>query len=505
MPLTLNIPPVQEDAILLAEIRPAKIALSLTEWRNKSAEDFATDLHDELQLLNRQNVSSVNRLQALEAYLPYVADAATSLADSFINSLLPLHDKAKSDAAIAESLWLELGYGYKLALTDLQNQLIKFGTDKSSALAIYRAIYAISGYKLVYHQTYVNPPSHVWSDLHQLYFCAVKMGVHKVEIESKPNHPDALALPTIEDAYKHTLLMSLAEPEQLTQHDMLLIDNYLTHHIKRTAITAATAAENTSGLFIIQLDSDKAPSIYSKQKEAINPLTDALLQTLDMVVAMHEDLKALQNHQAPKSGSVPQNSKRNDYIELLTHLIKNWGINPKRIFNRTQKNGDIALITGIKPLHSILSGEKVTPSRWDILNISPTGMAIRRHHTAEKNISVGAVVGIKGRNEEHFSIGIVRRANCGNRDRLDIGVQLIAPQALSTMARFDNHNYDEMILLLPEISAVNQVATIIGPRGMYAAARTLTIDFDGKVKKVMLTKLLECTHLIERVQYSVIT
>lgn len=505
MPLSLNIPAIQENAILLAETRPSKIALSLTEWRNKSTEDFATDLHDELELLNRQNVSSVNRLQALEAYLPYVADTATSLANSFVDSLLPLQDKAKAHAALAESLWLELGYGYKLALTELQNQLIKFGTDKSSALAIYRAIYAIAGYKLVYHQTYVNPPSHVWSDLHQLYFCAVKLGIHKIEIESKPNHPDALALPTIEDTYKHTLLMSLAEPEQLTQHDMLLIDNYLTHHIKRTAITAASATDNTSGLFIIKLDSDKAPAVYSKQKEAVNPLSDALLQTLDMVVAMHEDLKALQSHQLPKSGSIPKNSKRNDYIELLTHLIKNWGVNPKRIFNRTQKNGDIALITGIKPLHSILNGLKVVPSRWDIINISPTGIAIRRHHTAEKNISVGAVVGIKGRNEEHLSIGIVRRANCGNRDRLDIGVQLIAPQALSAIARIENLNYDESILMLPEISAVNQVATIIGPRGMYAPGRTLTIECKGSIKKAMLTKLLECTHLIERMQYSLIT
>jgi hypothetical protein len=505
MPLTLNIPAIQEDAILLAETRPAKIALSLTEWRSKSLEDFAADLHDELQLLNRQNVSSNNRLQALEAYLPYIASTAESLAEHHIKSLLPLDEKAKASAIRAESLWLELGYGYKLVLTELQNQLIKIGTDKSSALAIYRAIYAISGYKSVYHQTYVNPPSHVWSDLHQLYFCAVKLGLHKIEIESKPMHPDALALPTIEDAYKHALLTSLAEPEQLTQNDMLLIDNYLTHHIKRTAITAAIATESTSGLFIIKLDSDKPPSVYSKQKEAINPLSDALLQTLDMVVAMHEDLKALQNHQLPKSGSIPKNSKRNDYIELLTHLIKNWGVNPKRIFNRTQKNGDIALISGIKPLHSALNGNKVLPSRWDILNISPTGIAIRRHHTAEKNISVGALVGIKARNEEYLSIGIVRRANCGNRDRLDIGVQLIAPQAMSAIAHVDDRNYDELILMLAEISAVNQAATIIAPRGMYAPARTITIHSAGTSKKAMLTKLVECTHLIERIQYSLIT
>ncbi|MEK9940725.1 MAG: hypothetical protein VW548_07175, partial [Methylotenera sp.] len=107
---------------------------------------------------------------------------------------------------------------------------------------------------------------------------------------------------------------------------MLLIENYLTHHIRRTSITAASTQQGAPGVFIIQLDSDKPPAVYSKQKDAVDPLSDVLLQTLDMVVAMHEDLKSLQNHQLPKNGSIPANSLRNEYIDLLTHLIKNWGV-----------------------------------------------------------------------------------------------------------------------------------------------------------------------------------
>jgi len=130
MPLTLNIPAIQEDAILLAETRPAKIVVSLTEWQNRNPEDFASDLHDELYLLNRQNVSPTSRLQALEAYLPYVNNCTSSLAKIYNGSLLPLSEKARISANKAESLWLELGYGYKLVLTDLKKQFIKFGSEK---------------------------------------------------------------------------------------------------------------------------------------------------------------------------------------------------------------------------------------------------------------------------------------------------------------------------------------------------------------------------------------
>lgn len=502
MPLTLNIPAIEEDAILLAETRPAKIAVSLTEWQNKNPEDFASDLHDELYLLNRQNVSPANRLQALEVYLPYVKDCASSLAQTYCNSLLPLSEHAKADANKAEALWLELGYGYKLVLTDFKKQLIKFGAEKTSALSIYRAIEAISHYKSVHHQTYVNPPSHVWSDLHHLYFYAVKLGYHKVEIETQARHADALLLPTIEDIYKHSLLFTLAQPDQLTQHEMLLIENYLTHHIRRTSITAANSQQSAPGMFIIQLDSDKAPAIYSKQKEAADPLSDVMLQTLDMVVAMHEDLKTLQNHQMPKSGSIPTNSQSREYIDLLTHLIKNWGVNPKRLFKRTQKKGHVELYTGLQSLHSLLSGDKSLPTRWDILNISPTGMALRHLHSPQRNISVGTLVGIKSQSDEHITIGMIRRINCANREQLDIGIQLIAPQAASGLALIDAHSIDEPLLLLPQISAVNQAATIIAPRGTYSPARVLGVKTQNIVKNIMLTKLIECTHLIERIQYS---
>lgn len=509
MAIKLNTPVLQENPIFIAETRPQKIVQLIAELEDNNPEALALHLHEELETLNRQRISPSLRLQALETYRPFLINAAQSLAEAYIHSTLPLQDKAKSAATISESLWLELGYGYKLALIDLQNQLIKLGTDKSSALAIHRAIHAVSEYALVHYQTYVIPPSHIWSDLHQLYFCAVQLGIHNSDIESDKNSPSDTLVTTIENAYIHALLMSLAEPQQLTQHDIRLIDEYLTHHIKHTFISAVVPLENSSGAFIISLDSESPPVPYSKQKNEPNPVSDVLLQTIDLIFAIHQDLKTLQNHQLPKNNSIPAGASRNNYIELLTHLIKNWGISPKRIFNRSLKNGDIELVTGISALHRICNNTNnpataEATSHWKILNISPTGMAIRRHHTAEKNISVGALIGIKTNNEAHWDIGFVRWANCGTRDRLDIGVQLIAAEAVSAIAHAEGDAQNGQILLLPEITAAKQAATIIAPTGTYQPARQLSINYNNKTMQVMLTKLVEHTHLIERIQYSIL-
>ena len=144
------------------------------------------------------------------------------------------------------------------------------------------------------------------------------------------------------------------------------------------------------------------------------------------------------------------------------------------------------------------------PSRWHIINISAIGMSVRRHATAEKNIRIGGLLGFKTKNEQHWSIGLVRWAACGSRDRLDIGVQLIAPRAQSAIAYIDKTGREEMVLLLPELVAVKQLATIITRVGTYLPARQLTITYNNNTHIIMLTKIIERSHHFERIQYSVI-
>ena len=523
MALNLNIPALKDNPIIIAETRPQKISQSLLDHIAKNPLDIASHLHSELEILNRQKISPTNRVQALDAYRPLLISTVQALAEDYSNAALPLHDKAKLAAAAAESLWLELGYGYKLVLVDLQNQLIKLGTDKSSANAIQRAMHAVAEHALTYYQTYSTPPEHIWSDLHQLYFCAVKLGVQNVKVDEEKAVVGSTATiaNTIENTYKHALLMSLADPQHLTQKNMRLAAEYLAFHVENAKISIVAPLEITTSCFIVNLSSNKPPVPYSKQKVAPNPDSDILLQTLDLVIGIHQDLNSLQNNQLPKDGGVPANANRDEYIDLLTYLIKHWGVTQKRIFNRTKSEGEIEIVTGIPAIHYFSSANAEhtasanigklqhsenmpEPSRWHIINISAIGMSVRRHATAEKNIRIGGLLGFKTKNEQHWSIGLVRWAACGSRDRLDIGVQLIAPRAQSAIAYIDKTGREEMVLLLPELVAVKQLATIIARVGTYQPARQLSITYNNSTHVIMLTKIVERSHHFERIQYSVI-
>lgn len=518
MALNLNIPALQEHPVFIAETRPQRILQLLQEINSQEPADIATHLRNELETLNRQKVSLNQRTQALDCYRSLIISVTTALSADYINSTLPLEDKAKSAATACGALWLELGYGYKLVLIDLQNQLIKLRTDKSSTLAIQRAMHAIAEYALVHYQTYLTPPSHVWSDLHQLYFCAAKLGIlySNIPADATPTQAKNYThlLTSIEDIYKHTLLVSLAQPHHLIQQDISAVADYLAHNIQAARVTAIETLENSSGAFIINLTSDATPTPYSKLKSEPNPDADLLLHTIDLIRAIHEDLNKLQNHSVPANGSINANANHNDYIQLLSYLITNWGTSPKRIFNRSAQNGDIDIVVGIENIHNIITGSKttndsstqtyqVTPSHWKILNISANGISIRRHHTAEKNIKVGGIIALKAKNEQQWSIGLVKWANCGIRDRLDIGVQLIAPYADSAFAQALQHRSSSKILKLPEISAMSQAASIIAPRGTYIHGRQLTFTCNQNSVQVSLNRLIERTHDIERIQFNI--
>ncbi|MDI1361921.1 hypothetical protein [Methylotenera sp.] len=523
MALNLNIPSLKDNPIIIAETRSQKISQSLLDHIAKNPLDIASHLHSELEILNRQKISPTNRVQALDAYRPLLISTVQALAEDYSNAALPLHDKAKLAAAAAESLWLELGYGYKLVLVDLQNQLIKLGTDKSSANAIQRAMHAVAEHALTYYQTYSTPPEHIWSDLHQLYFCAIKLGVQNVKVDEEKAVVGSTATiaNTIENTYKHALLMSLADPQHLTQKNMRLAAEYLAFHVENARISIVAPLEITTSCFIVNLSSNKPPVPYSKQKVEPNPDSDILLQTLDLVIGIHQDLNSLQNNQLPKDGGVPANANRDEYIDLLTYLIKHWGVTQKRIFNRTKSEGEIEIVTGIPAIHYFSSANvehtahanigklqhsenMPEPSRWHIINISAIGMSVRRHATAEKNIRIGGLLGFKTKSEQYWSIGLVRWAACGSRDRLDIGVQLIAPRAQSAIAHIDKTGREEMILLLPELVAVKQLATVIARVGTYQPARQLSITYNNSTHVIMLTKIVERSHHFERIQYSVI-
>ena len=507
MALNLTVPALEDKPLINAETRPQKISEFLASLPSAPLQ-AAFVLRDEMEILNRQKVSADSRFRVLEIYRNHAFRLTADLSGTYCKAALPLSPDAKAHAAAAESLWLELAYGYKLSLLDQLNQLFNPG-ERTLALTIHRAIEALKHLSMVYYETYFKVPASVWSDLHQLYFCAAQNSLHEITLDTEPDNIDLL--------YKQTLLMPLADPQHLAPQDMELVAEYIAKYADHTEIQPPGILENAAGIFVVNLASSRPPVPYLKTARQPDGNSDILLITVDLARLVHKHLTMLQTGEVDKSTDPPEKKPDARYQDILVYLIKHWGVPPKRLYRRTGKNNIARLLIGLNDIHAFNRGAlhadgKVTTektpsnvSNWQVINISAGGLALRKLPIAPAvPIRIGELLAINNKDEKNWSIAVLRWARNGMQGQLDIGTELIAPNARAATARIVNGGEFEPALLLPELPVIRQANTLVTRCGIYAPARVLELNEDGRIARIMITRLVERTRSFERFQFTVI-
>ncbi|HEY8118728.1 MAG TPA: hypothetical protein VIE91_05765, partial [Methylophilaceae bacterium] len=354
MPLSLKIPALEDNPLIFAETRSQKVTQFVNALPAANPLEAASRLLEEMQILNRQKVAPDSRVKALEIYRPALSNIAENLTAQFWNATLPLQPPAKKYAAAAESLWLELGYGYKLALTDQQSKLFSLSSSKSNALVVTRAMEAMSQLAMVYYHTYSTLPGSLWGDMHQLYLLAVQQSLQDIEVSTDAIHKQSTSVSLI---YKQALLMSLADPQHLAPNDIRLVADYIRRNAHLTQLQGLGLPANPAGIFLINLDSENPPIPYVKNKEEVDANSNILFITMELARLVHKHLQGLQAGDPINTSELPENATDPRYPDILTYLIKHWGTTPKRVFNRSRKSDGVELGIGIAATHYFINGE----------------------------------------------------------------------------------------------------------------------------------------------------
>ncbi len=513
MPISLKLPSLDDNPILLAETRPHKINEFIQKLPFGDPITAATNLVDELQILNSQKVAFANRLNALELYRPTAIQIYQDLIPHFSNASLPLTKNERAFADVAVQLWQEFAFGYKFALIDLQNKILNLNSSKSTAQVVHRAIHALREIALVHHLCYRSPSSSLWAELHQLYFCALQQSAEKLAVR------DQLAVNNVSSVnlvYTQVLLMALADPQHLAIADILKTDVYLSNIAEHAELRPLGLVENPAGVFLIALDGNKPPTPFAKNQDVPDGTTDILLVTVNLARQIHQHIKLLQEGVVPDDGYLPSYALEGHYEDLLSRLIKNFGKVQQRVFSRTKKSDGIELGIGLIAAHHLLQEGSSTfakvhniegaikPSRWQVLNVGAGGYALRKFSSSQASARIGDVVAMKNSKSKQWELAVLRWANMNDMNQLDVGLELISPSAVAFTAKFESSAMEGEILLLPELSAIKQAASVITARGFCKAGDTLTLNSANKPSKILINKLAERTARFERFQYDLI-
>ena len=518
MPINLKLPYVDSNPILLAETRSFKIKEFIQNLPLEEPLRAANNLIEELQIINSQQVTVSNRLNALELYRPAAITIYQSLLPYFSHAKLPISKKEQEFAQVASQLWQEFALGYKSALVDLQNKILSINSTKNTALLVQRAVHACSEIALINHLTYENPPALLWAELHQLYYIALQQSAELIPV----NDSNAVNnLSSVGLIYTQTLLLVLANPQHMANQDTLNANKYLANVCTHAELRPLGFIASPTGVFLISLDSNKPPTPFIKNKEIPDNATDILLVTLNLARLIHQHIKLLQSNILPDDHCVPENAIECNFVDLLKHLIKQFGKTPQRMFSRIKKSEGIELGIGIEATHHLITDDtgrlENAPvstnnvnnsgfqlSRWQILNVSAGGYALRKFSSSVANAQIGDVVTIKDYHKKTCELAVLRWANLNELNQLDVGLELISPNFFAIKIKSGNAFSETKALLLPDLLALKQFASIIAPIGVLKLGQPVEMKSDHKLTSVMPTLLIDRTASFERYQYCLI-
>ena len=517
MDIKLSVPEYRPIPNVVVETRPKHVQAWLNALPLANSLEAGRKLADGIAALNSIKSAEDARLKLLDLYRATARTLLPSLQQQYVNKPLPLQEKSKQAAAIARDVMTELANGYKLALLEMIGRRNLFGANKQAPLAIARAMESLGATLEISYETYHPPASGVWTELYQLYWYAARQQLHEQPLTENDKN-------SVNHVFKHVLLLALVDPYRLQQGQLAEVKAYLARFGHQAMLQPLGKAENNHGLFLARLDEDKPPKALAHHSGVTDARTDIILNTIPLARTLHQHVQGLDAGTPLKQLGLSEAAKQPAYREMLKRLIKQWGIAPKRVFNRTSAQADLFICNGISSLHQALSQgalpdmsdtaeariklqvsdamqsvgsfQTYNCTNWQVVNESAGGLALAKDPGSASKIKVGDIIGLGSGNQSGLGVAIVRWMQSTNENNLELGAQMLAPQTEAIVIKPVISAPDALFqpaLLLAAVPALEQPARIVAPRGSFQPMREFEMRSQGVSRSVRATHLIEQT------------
>jgi hypothetical protein len=510
-----------------------------------------TLLEEALDEINGYDIPNTERFEALELFAGQVAHINDSLRKKYLGRPIPLKGSTLAHTEKAIDLCLRMASGYKILAVSLDRA---GQADTQMATAIHRAIRYYSEILISNYQTYTQYPAGIWSDLHALYGLADKHGLAKqAVIDITTQHETTV---TIEDNYKQILLLSLACPYRLRQNEIRQVYNLLTQWAPYSNLHDSSDGD-TSGFFACQLDSDEPPaymalrqtdrayshcrflstrdmgdpvnatlSEYRPARQHIGLPEERTLQRLLMSwgvmpkrrFSRHRQdsevslLRGLDNIHAviaePVESADTTGDSEDHFIRESEYLsdptfeqrtVINIDRHPRANSSGNGQAADTARVNAF-PGALIKTPDKSLIETWKVQDISAGGYSLLRDTDEASGAQVGELVAVNTKDQKEdnsWQLGVIRWMKSTRPGGLELGIEMLAPgaSAILTTPCNEKPSVENMMngILLPEIKALNQPATLLLPSLPFHVGCMITLLQNNSEERIKLTQQLENT------------
>ncbi len=516
-------------------------------------------LRDRLIAVNRLPLDPAQRLRFLEQVQAPAASLVDAVESGVIGRELPLTPKGLRLAGQALGLLNELATGYKIVVADVLPVRAR-GERKLLAGAIHGAAFQLGRILLNGYNTYSPPPRGTWRQLHRLYHLASRAQLSRQRVRG----PARGSLGTIEDVYKHALLLALSDPYRLRRAEAGPVYGAVARWAPRVRLGTSPPQTHRPGLFQCRLDTDAPPAPYAASTEP----GAAYRVSVDLAEpATHLRLEIAQG--ASPGSPAPGH-------DLPRRLLRSWEQRNSRAFSRAPKPMTVRIALGLSAAHSLIAGARGPsgppqaaagplltelmpteipvgelslvpkheymenwwqgrpqgcPSVWisypqetsppqraypkapraiphtsKTLDVSAGGYGLFWAEGSPLPAQVGELIVVResGRSQS-WNVGVVRWMQYTKGKGLRLGVQTLAPgaAAIRSRGRGSRTTHEEAVncLQLPATHALRQPPTLLTPANRFEIGDTLVLEECGEARHVRLANQLENTGNFARFQF----
>lgn len=499
MALTLVLPEPVPGLQDVVETDPVRLREWLIALPSAQVLEAGRRILDPLSALNRVVLDMTTRAALLEQYQVALELLIGGFEAAYSTSGLPLRDEARQAALLARNLWQELALGWKLVLVDRLEKRSLFGSvNKMVPVYMVRVLEAYWQLYLVCSRLYTALPEGVWSELHQMFWHAAD-GRYMDE----PNSPPS---PTISILYKRFLLLALVDPQRFAPSEFERVLDIIISYGHHAHFCTPDKLQTAAGYFLVELDRDQPPRYVGKREERTIHESAILLDTNDLSRTLHR----LELAAEAKKVEPGYREKMQEKLELIRRTMMQWSIAPQRVFQRIPESGLVDVLLNLGEVVSKLRGtvapeisadanllvdEKKSYSRWQILNESPGGYAVRSVYVPDESVAAGHVVALKPSGTKKWLVASVRWVQQAEDNCIEMGLQVLSaepiPVALSPVVGGTGIAAPDAILL-PELPVLFVPARLLAPKGFYTPLREIHMQTaDGQEQLVRMGKLVE--------------
>jgi cyclic-di-GMP-binding protein len=486
----------------------------LTRLPLSNPSEAAEEMADYLATLNSLGLPHDSMSKIVERIAPIVEDLVASLYEQYGTIQPPLPPKQHRNAALAQRLLRSMADSYKLLLIDwLKRRFHLFGGNPAP-LYLQRILLALQATLEISFETHDPTPEGIWVDLHQTYNYALRNGMKDVIPEGGSK------MLSLEQIYKSTLLMALADPYHFPQIELPWAKDIIARFSNLSNIfPAEEAIKGQAGLFIVEVNTDSPPKPVARESHPMNPRWDLILNTTELAKHLALISSHIKGREDLDKIGLPEAARDPAYPSMLHRLKLNWGASVQRQSQRRrhQDGREFEVCFGLKAVHQLiapadhsdtihygLSNNDPAPSiiRCKTVNDSMGGLSLSKSGVHGLQIRVGDVVGVRQGNG-NWNVGLVRWFRVPTQGEISFGVQLLAPKALAIQLRRSDNGRQWPGLLLHPNAASKQTPLLLAQPACFAPESAAEIRTPKGNQPVRIDKRLESTPSVELFRFHI--